>query len=178
MTRTELFTSEMLGISGADSSRFLHQAALSLLDRDGVVVFLCGDNLFDPDLITKMARKRGADTLSVLSRIRIARLFTMHQLATSAESRLKKLVLRENVRGVMVSGLVPLFSEKRIPEREVETLLERTLCSLRHLAHSCSMPVLLSLPEDSHLSGRCQKIWERAAMACTRLVRLPGPAER
>ncbi|MHB8370507.1 MAG: hypothetical protein ACYDBP_12625 [Leptospirales bacterium] len=33
MTRTELFTREMVGISGASSSLFLHQAALSLLDR-------------------------------------------------------------------------------------------------------------------------------------------------
>ncbi len=178
MTRTELFTREMVGISGASSSLFLHQAALSLLDRDGIVVFLCGDNHFDHDLLTRMARERGLETLSVLSRIRIARLFTMHQLATSAERRLETLVLRENVRGIMVSGLVPLFSEKRIPEREVETLLERTLGSLRHLAHACSMPILLALPGNSDTSGRCQKVRELAETACSRLVHLPEPTKR
>ena len=160
------------GVSGEGAHFFLHRTALALIDATSVVAFLCGDNIFDADFLIREGQRQGRSPSFVLSRIRVARMFTLHQLATSVRSRLKDLLARERVSGLVISGIVPLFSEKRIPPREAESLLAETLGSLKTLARSYPLPCLLSLPASPDPSGPESPIRRQAESACTRILHL------
>ncbi len=160
------------GVSGDRAHLFLYRTTLSLIDATSVVAFLCGDNLFDADFLMREGQRQGLSPSFVLSRIRVARMFTLHQLATSVQSRLKDLLARERVSGLMISGIVPLFSEKRIPPREAESLLAETLGSLKTLARTYHLPCLLSLPGSPGPSRPASPIQRQAEAACTRILHL------
>lgn len=167
----------LTGVSGDGAHLFLCRATLALIDKASVVAFLCGDNRFDADFLMREGQAQGLPPSFVLSRIRVARMFTMHQLAASVRSRLNRLLSRENVSGLMVSGIVPLFSEERIPRREAERLLEETLGSLDTLVRTYHLPCLLSLPERTGSSLPVGSLQRQAEAACTRILRFDGSAE-
>ena len=165
------------GISGDGAHFFLYRTTLSLIDATSVVAFLCGDNLFDADFLMREGQRQGLSPSFVLSRIRVARMFTLHQLAASVRSRLERLLSQERVSGLMISGIVPLFSEERIPRREAERLLDETFGSLKALLRIYHLPCMLSLPGSRTPSLSTTPIQRQAEAACTRILRLDLSSE-
>ncbi|MGC8530078.1 MAG: hypothetical protein ACP5OP_07785 [Leptospirillia bacterium] len=172
MTRADPPGEGLMGVSGEGAETYLYRTTLALIDTTSVVAFVSCDNRFDADFLMQEGHRQGLSPSFILSRIRIARMFTLHQLASSVRSRLKDLLARESVSGLMISGIVPLFSEKRIPRREAERLLEETLGSLKTLARRYHLPCLLLLPGSPEPSLTTSPIQRQAEAACTRILHI------
>ncbi|HYS71581.1 MAG TPA: hypothetical protein VEM95_04080, partial [Thermoplasmata archaeon] len=77
--------------------------AISELDAD--VVFVDGGNSIDPHGIVRAAKRVGLARLDVLPRIRVARAFPCHQMATLVADRLHEQVAESGARLVILSCL-------------------------------------------------------------------------
>ena len=127
-------------------------AARRLL-RGGRVLYVDGANAFDPYILVRIARRAGADARGLLSRLKVSRAFTCHQLETLLCERLAAAVLAERPALVVVAGWGDLFHDENVPEREAMRLLDRTAAAVRRIA-ARAVPVLgthLTEPETARL---------------------------
>lgn len=127
-------------------------AARRLL-RGGRVLYVDGANAFDPYTLVRIARRAGADARGLLSRLKVTRAFTCHQLETLLCERLAAAVVAERPALVVVAGWSDLFHDENVPEREAMRLLERTAGAVRSVA-ARAVPVLgthLTEPETGRL---------------------------
>lgn len=94
------------------------------------VVYICGDNRFDPYVVARLARQLHHCREEALSRILVARAFTAYQFNELIQ-RLKP----EEVRGpVIVSGICSTFMDEDLPHNDAARLFYRTLWRLAELA--------------------------------------------
>ncbi|MFH0815309.1 MAG: hypothetical protein V1934_00620 [Methanobacteriota archaeon] len=101
---------------------------------DGEVVFVDGGNSIQPYAIARLCKARHIDARSVLSRIRVARAFTAHQLATLVDERLDAEVGRSGARTVIVSCMLGMFFDDGVPWNESFQLVRRCLEEVRAVA--------------------------------------------
>jgi len=115
------------------------------------VIVLDGANRFDPYMTSSFARKALIPPERLLKRIRIARAFTCHQMATMVGERLYDLLRREGVpaqpedRWIILLGPVTPFMDEDVSEREVRPLFERSLRKIEEMAMK-GVPFLLFQP--------------------------------
>ncbi len=147
--------------------------ALRLLDpaeSGSSCLIVCGDNVFRSDIIVQESRNAATDPRKTLSRIRISRAVTIHQFHTLVASRLEEEIGAFRTSLILLSGILPLFSDGAISERESLALLLSIMTKLREIALrrniACILPVdrreavndarsrrLISLLESSSESG-------------------------
>ncbi len=110
----------------------------------GRISLLEGANRFNPYRLGEVGRGLGIDAVEVLRRIRLARSFTGYQMvalvdAWSAEARRHPPTL------LIGHDLPAAFSIDEIPEEERAALLHHVAGTLRSLAESLRVPLLLTL---------------------------------
>jgi Rad51 len=110
----------------------------------GRISLLEGSNRFNPYRLGEVGRGLGVDAAEVLRRIRLARSFTAYQMvalvdAWSAEARRHPPTL------LIGHDLPAAFSIDDVPEDERAALLRHVAGTLRTLAESLRVPLLLTL---------------------------------
>lgn len=104
------------------------------------VIVLDGANRFNPYIASSFARKALISPEEILKRIRIARAFTCHQMATLMGEQLPSLLDKErtNSKGgklqVILLGPITTFLDEDVPEREIRPLFERSLQKMEEMA--------------------------------------------
>ena len=101
------------------------------------VILLDGANRFNPYVVSSFARNVLIPPEKLLRRIRIARAFTCHQMATLMGERLALLLHARTVGAihesplqrpwVILLGPLTTFFDEDVPEREVRPLFEKSL---------------------------------------------------
>ena len=102
---------------------------------DSDVVFVDGGNSVDPHGIVRLAKRVGLQRLDVLPRIRVARAFTCHQMATLLIERLEEEVATSGARLVIVSCLPELYLDEDVPYGEAHQLFLRSLRAVREVTN-------------------------------------------
>ena len=104
-----------------------------IMEFDADVVFVDGGNSVDPHGIVRLAKRVGLERLQVLPRIRVARAFTCHQMATLLAERLEEEVAASNARLVIASCLPELFLDEDVPNEEAHQLFLQSLRRIREI---------------------------------------------
>ena len=102
-------------------------------ELDSDVVFVDGGNSVDPHGIVRIAKRVGLSRLDVLPRIRVARAFTCHQMATLLVDRLEEAVAESGARLVVLSCLPELFLDEDVPYAEAHQLFLRAMRRVREV---------------------------------------------
>ncbi|MBX8635216.1 MAG: hypothetical protein KIS30_01105 [Thermoplasmata archaeon] len=119
-------------------NRILHSTVFkSLCVSDGTVLWVDGGNAFNPYDIAELAERCGYDTQKFLSRIRVARAFTAHQLNSISRSAMAEADLH-GVSFLAVSSIAELFTGE-VRWREGTDLLVNSLNRFGELTarHGC-----------------------------------------
>jgi len=111
------------------SSISLHYAAEMACEKSPVV-YICGDNHFNPYAIARLARRLHHRCEDVLNRVLVARAFTGYQF----EELVRRLTPNEVAGPVVLSGICSAFLDEDIPHNDAARLFYRTLWRLAELA--------------------------------------------
>ncbi len=134
---------------------FVHRIVASRLldpaESGSSCLIVCGDNVFWPDIIVQSAKAVAMDPHTLLSRIQISRAVTIHQFHTLIVSRIAEELKRFRASLIILSGILPLFSDGAVSERESSGLLLSVMTTLRGVALRRSIPCIL--PVD-----RCEAV--------------------
>ena len=147
---------KMAGIFGEGACALALRALARPLLRGEAVVAVDGGNRFDPYEISKAARALAGDGREALSRIRISRAFTCHQMEALLAHRLAPALARFDARLALVLGLPETFTDADVPYPEACRIFRGCLSALRRIASGGSRVVLVGRgerPEDEE-SGR------------------------
>jgi hypothetical protein len=94
------------------------------------VIYICGDNRFDPYAVARLVRQFRHNREAALSRILVARAFTGYQF-----DELVRRLNPDQVAGpVIISGICSAFLDEDIPHNDAARLYYRTLRRLVELA--------------------------------------------
>jgi hypothetical protein len=104
------------------------------------LALVVGDNHFDAYRLARLARAQGLEPASVLSRLALTRAFTCYQLHHSVAT----LDTTRAWNALYVLGLLEMFYDQDVREREARRLLLATLCELKRIAAN-GLPVLVTL---------------------------------
>ena len=107
----------------------LRYAAETACDREQVI-FICGDNRFDPYAVARLAKQLRHSREDALGRILVARAFTGYQF----EELVRWLTPNEVAGPVVLSGICSAFLDEDIPHNDAARLFYRTLWRLAELA--------------------------------------------
>jgi hypothetical protein len=144
---------KMAGIFGDGACGLaLRALALPLLHGEAVVA-VDGGNRFDPYEIGKAARALGGDGKEALSRIRVSRAFTCHQMEALLLRKLPPALARYDARLALVLGLPETFTDADVPYAEACRLFRSCLTALRRIARNGIRVVLVGKAEPSPGGG-------------------------
>jgi hypothetical protein len=129
---------------GADSLG-LRYAAEAACGREQVI-FICGDNRFDPYAVARLAKRLRHSREEALSRILVARAFTGYQF----EELVRRLNPDEVAGPVILSGICSAFLDEDIPHNDAARLYYRTLWLLAELA---GRGLAILLTESREIAG-------------------------
>lgn len=125
-----------IGGASAVTNGLLHSAVFrSLVTSDGIVLWIDGGNSFDPYRISELAERCGYDARELLSRIRIARAFTAHQMESITRSAAKE-AGKFRISMLVVSSVAELFTGD-VGWMEGMDLLRSSVNNLRKLTEDC-----------------------------------------
>jgi hypothetical protein len=93
-----------------------------------------GANAFDPYIVSRFARKEGLPPEELLKKIRVARAFTCHQLATLVRERLETRMAEEKTSLVVLLGPATLFADEDVPGEEAALLFRKMLAGVRGMS--------------------------------------------
>lgn len=116
----------------------MHFAAEAACDRREVI-YVCGDNHFDPYAIARIAKIHNHSREKTLNRIRIARAFTGYQF----DELIHRLNPDEISGPVIVSGICSAFLDEDMPHNDAARLYYRVLWRLIELANE-GLAILLT----------------------------------
>lgn len=118
------------------------------------VLFLDGDNCFNPYPITNLAKRIGRDPKLFLSSIFISRAATCHQMTTLITRQLGAGIARHRPRLVLLAEPLATFYDEAVSFTERKTLLSRAVNTLAQQAKEGTwIVVLASPPPPSHKSA-------------------------
>lgn len=146
---------KMAGIFGEGATGLVLRTLAGRLLRGENVVTVDGGNRFDPYEIGKAAKALGGDGKEALSRIRVSRAFTCHQMEALLSRRLQGALSRFDARLALVMGLPETFSDADVPYAEACRVFRNCLSALRMIALSGTRVVLVGrgeLPAKSYHS--------------------------
>ncbi|MFQ5986409.1 MAG: hypothetical protein ACE5KQ_03540 [Thermoplasmata archaeon] len=119
------------------ASPFVHDLVFAMavrhvLDFDREVVFVDGGNSINPYALASLAKRFGSTRQEVLGRIRVARAFTVYQMASLLLESLEEEV-RAGPGLLILSRLPDLFLDEDVEYQEAYHLLRRGLRRVREL---------------------------------------------
>ena len=138
---------KMAGIFGDGATGLVLRALAGPLLRGETVVAVDGGNRFDPYEIGKAAKALGGDGKEALSRIRVSRAFTCHQMEALLSRRLPGALSRFDARLALIMGLPESFSDADVPYAEACRVFGNCLSALRRIALSGTRVVLVGRGE-------------------------------
>lgn len=146
-----------IGGSPSLTGRLLHSIVFrSLTVSSGIVLWIDGGNSFDPYRISDLAERCGYDARELLSRIRIARAFTAHQMEAIARSALKESA-NASISTLIVSSVAELFIGD-VKWKEGMDLLQNTVKSLGSLTEKCNSWTLMTSDVSVSSSAEMERI--------------------
>jgi hypothetical protein len=122
----------------------MHIAAHAACKRNRVV-FICGDNRFDPYAISRAAKAMGARPEDALRAIRIARAFTAYQLSELVD----RLGAGSGEDFVVISGPCSTFFDEDVPLVDAARLFYRMLWRVVELARGGRTMLLVQGAADA-----------------------------
>jgi len=144
---------KMAGIFGDGACGLALRALAGPLLRGEAVVAVDGASRFDPYEISGAARARGGDGREALSRIRVSRAFTCHQMEALLSHRLPGALSRFDARLALVLGLPETFADADVPYAEACRVFRDCLGALRKLARAGTRVVLVGKGEPPSKGG-------------------------
>ncbi len=144
---------KMAGIFGDGACGLALRALAVPLLRGEAVVAVDGGNRFDPYEISGAARARGGDAGKALSRIRVSRAFTCHQMEALLSRRLPDALARFDARLALVLGLPETFADADVPYVEACRIFRSCLAALRRLSRAGTRVVLVGKGEPPERGG-------------------------
>ncbi|NKE70501.1 hypothetical protein [Candidatus Manganitrophus noduliformans] len=118
------------------------------------VLFLDGDNCFNPYPITHLAKRIGHDPRLFLSSIFISRAATCHQMTSLITRQLGIGIARHRPRLVLLAEPLATFYDEAVSFTERKTLLSHAVSTLARQAREGTwIVVLTSPPPPSHKSA-------------------------
>jgi hypothetical protein len=133
---------KMAGIFGDGATGLVLRALAVPLLRGENVVTVDGGNRFDPYEIGKAAKALGGDGKEALSRIRVSRAFTCHQMEALLSQRLPEALARFDAKLALIVGLPETFFDADVPYAEACRVFRNCLSALRRVALSGTRIVL------------------------------------
>jgi hypothetical protein len=133
---------KMAGIFGDGACALALRALAVPLLRAEAVVAIDGANRFDPYEISKAARAKGGDAGEALSRVRVSRAFTCHQMEALLSRRLPEALSGFDARLALVLGLPETFADADVPYTEACRVFRNCLSALRRIARGGTRVVL------------------------------------
>jgi hypothetical protein len=124
----------MAGIFGDGACPLALRALARPLLHGETVVAVDGGNGFDPYEIGKAARALGGDGGEALSRVRVSRAFTCHQMEALLVRKLPSALARYDAKLALVLGLPETFTDADVPYAEACRLFRSCLFALRRIA--------------------------------------------
>lgn len=137
------------GLFGDGACAVALRAVARPLLRGEPVVVVDGGNRFDPYEISRAARGLGGDGAAALSRVRVSRAFTCHQMEALLSRRLPGALSRFHARVVLVLGLPETFADADVPYAEACRAFRNCVFSLRRLARGGARIVLCGKGEPA-----------------------------
>ena len=137
---------------GLFTHRILARHLLDPLQPISSCIIVCGNNVFHLEILVRESRSAGKNPRNVLSRVHISRTVTIHQFHTLVLSRLEKMIEKTGASLILLSGLLPLFSDRAVSERESLGLLSPVMATLRRIAFGMKTPCLI--PVDRYEADR------------------------
>lgn len=119
-------------------------AAIQPVLEGGTIVVVDGGNMFDPYVISRMARMLGVSPRSVLSRFYVSRGFSCYQVESLIVSELPDFVKKKRPAALIVTGPLETFYDSDIPLKESLSLLGGVTGALWDLSRK--MPVMVVTP--------------------------------
>ncbi|GEM_PF-2631467 len=116
------------------------------LARSERVLFLDGDNCFNPYPISDLAKRIGRDRNLFLSSIFISRAATCHQMTTLITRRLGAAIAQHRPRLVLLAEPLATFYDEAVSFTERKTLLSRAIRALARQAREGTWIVILTSP--------------------------------
>jgi hypothetical protein len=165
-------------LSGTPLWTLLHERMASELLHGRSLVLICGDNGLSTDFLVRKAKNAGQSPELLLSRLRVSRAFTVHQLLAAVTRHLEAEMGRSGASMAVISGLLPLFSEAAIPCRESGRILGALVRSLESLSRKnlrILLPVALPLPISRQAKSVISGLF-RAASQVETVLCLPSPS--
>jgi hypothetical protein len=138
---------KMAGIFGDGATGLVLRTLAGPLLLGETVVAVDGGNRFDPYEIGKAARALGGDGREALSRIRVSRAFTCHQMEALLSRRLPEALSGSDARLALIIGLPETFSDADVPYAEACRVFRNCLSALRRVALSGTRIVLVGRGE-------------------------------
>ncbi|MDH5702839.1 MAG: hypothetical protein OEY99_01360 [Aigarchaeota archaeon] len=105
-------------------------------------VFIDGGNAFDPYLVASAARRYALHPEEALGKIHVSRAFTCYQLYSLILDGIPEALHSFDLKFVVVSEMLRLYSESGLERTEVRTMFNRVAYSLRELAEEHGVLVL------------------------------------
>jgi hypothetical protein len=138
---------EIAAILGTEAHRLALRALARPLLAGEAAVAVDGGHLFDPYEISREERALGGSGKTALSRIRISRAFTCHQMEALLSGRLPAALSRSGARLALVLGLPETFADADVPWPEACRLFRASLSALRRTARG-GVRVIVAGPEN------------------------------
>ncbi|MBI5576304.1 MAG: hypothetical protein HY896_08065 [Deltaproteobacteria bacterium] len=125
---------KLAGIFGEGACPLALRALARPLLRGEPVVAVDGGNRFDPYAIGKAAAALGGSGREALSRIRVSRAFTCHQMEALLVRKLPAALSRYDARLALILGLPETFTDADVPYAEACRLFRSCLSALRRIS--------------------------------------------
>ncbi|MFQ5598802.1 MAG: hypothetical protein ACE5GK_12225 [Nitrospiria bacterium] len=119
------------------------------LSRGERVLFLDGDNRFNPYPLVELAKEIGHDPKSFLSSLFISRAFTCHQMGSLVLNQLQSGISTHHPRLVMLCAPLETFYDEAAPFIEAKNLLLHIVTALARLAPDRIFVILSPFPQKS-----------------------------
>lgn len=107
-------------------------------------IFVDGGNSIRPYEIARIAKFKGQEPNSVLSRINVARAFTAHQLAALINEELEPILESTDASTVIVSSLLDLFLDPDMRWNESFQLVKRSMATLDRITKEREIVCIIS----------------------------------
>ena len=166
--RDSIFPSRMVAICGAQAWTLGQQLAAQMACEFNQVLYLCGDNRFDPYAVARFAKSQQKSPEEALSRILVARAFTAYQL----DELIYRLDPEDAYGVVIISGVCTAFFDEDVAPNDAARLFYRSLWRLAGLLRE-GLTFLLTQSETPKRAERAHFLAD-LCRAANVVIRLEG----
>jgi hypothetical protein len=130
------------------------ELATTALVADQRILWMEAANIFDLYALTETAKRWGIDPHPLLRRLRIARVFTIHQMETLCTERLGPDLSRSPGALAILSDPLALCWDEEVPESEARRVLRRVAGAVEALRRKGHRLLITSPDPPDHVANR------------------------